>query len=269
LTKKEASMKVHFVSDLHLEFWKPDQRRLMDKIPSALGDVLVLAGDILTFSSFKKEEIEDIFAEFAKKAATVVFVAGNHEFYGRPIDDTLRVIDEIVSKHCKVLARGGDVVNLPGGKKILGATLWFPEGPRNVMYEKSISDFELIKPFRRSGVRFRKWVYEEHVKDKAYLRAETKPGDILITHHLPGMASVPPQYKGSPLNAFFVANAESIAYEKKPALWIHGHTHAVFDYKLDETRVLCNAAGYPDNWNSPAENTGWEPGRVVEVEEKT
>ena len=27
-------------------------------------------------------------------------------------------------------------------------------------------------------------------------------------------------------------------------LWIHGHTHDSFDYRLNETRVVCNPRGY-------------------------
>jgi hypothetical protein len=28
-------------------------------------------------------------------------------------------------------------------------------------------------------------------------------------------------------------------------LWLHGHTHAAFDYNVRGTRVVCNPRGYP------------------------
>lgn len=37
-------------------------------------------------------------------------------------------------------------------------------------------------------------------------------------------------------------------------LWLHGHTHTAFDYKLGKTRVLCNPRGY-----EPGEHTGYNP----------
>ena len=31
----------------------------------------------------------------------------------------------------------------------------------------------------------------------------------------------------------------------RAALWIHGHTHTRFDYRVRGTRVVCNPRGYP------------------------
>jgi hypothetical protein len=33
--------------------------------------------------------------------------------------------------------------------------------------------------------------------------------------------------------------------EKRPRLWVHGHTHTTCDYELGSTRVACNPYGYP------------------------
>ena len=32
--------------------------------------------------------------------------------------------------------------------------------------------------------------------------------------------------------------------ERKPALWVHGHTHTSFNYTIGPTRVVCNPLGY-------------------------
>ena len=42
-------------------------------------------------------------------------------------------------------------------------------------------------------------------------------------------------------------------------LWIHGHTHTVFDYVVSGTRIVCNPRGYPK------EPTGFRPDFVVTV----
>ena len=42
-------------------------------------------------------------------------------------------------------------------------------------------------------------------------------------------------------------------------LWIHGHTHTLFDYCVRGTRVVCNPRGYP------GERTGFRPDWTVEI----
>ena len=46
-------------------------------------------------------------------------------------------------------------------------------------------------------------------------------------------------------------------------LWTHGHTHEVLDYKLGETRIVCNPRGYEGDTYS--ENTGWDPNLILEI----
>jgi len=45
----------------------------------------------------------------------------------------------------------------------------------------------------------------------------------------------------------------------QPDLWVHGHVHDSFDYRVGRTRVLCNPRGCGD------ENRDFNPGLVVEV----
>jgi hypothetical protein len=68
------------------------------------------------------------------------------------------------------------------------------------------------------------------------------------------------QYKGSPLNPFFVCDVENIIYERTPKLWIHGHTHDSVDLKLGDTRIVCNPIGYPHE-----RNPAFDPMKVIEV----
>ena len=52
-------------------------------------------------------------------------------------------------------------------------------------------------------------------------------------------------YAESPINRFFVSDETPLILDKKPRLWVHGHTHLTCDYMLGETRVVCNPHGYP------------------------
>ena len=74
-----------------------------------------------------------------------------------------------------------------------------------------------------------------------------EPGCIVITHHLPHVKSIAPQYAGNSLNRFFYARGMDQHVESGLAkLWIHGHTHEPCDYVAPGgTRVVCNPRGYP------------------------
>jgi hypothetical protein len=61
-----------------------------------------------------------------------------------------------------------------------------------------------------------------------------------------------------------------------PRLWIHGHTHDSFDYRVEGTRIVANPMGYRmSNWREsrrePArawvtyENAGFDPELVVGI----
>jgi len=59
---------------------------------------------------------------------------------------------------------------------------------------------------------------------------------------------------GSPYNIFYANELDLLIEDKKPALWLHGHTHESRDYKIGKTRIICNPRGYPGavnpNFNS-------------------
>jgi hypothetical protein len=102
-------MKIRILSDLHLEFqdWVP---------PEADADIVVLAGDIHV-------GVRGI--EWARRSfplIPVVYVPGNHEFYG----GSLQVVTEELYVRGKRL--GVDVLDgrmaVIGGVRFLGATLW-------------------------------------------------------------------------------------------------------------------------------------------------
>jgi predicted phosphodiesterase len=52
-----------------------------------------------------------------------------------------------------------------------------------------------------------------------------------------------------------------LMYEHDIALWFHGHTHVVWDYRCAATRVLCNPRGY----SGIKLVEGFRPDRVVVV----
>lgn len=233
------------LSDLHLEFHADGGRALVESLDVQPGEVLLLAGDVSS-----GDRLPAALELFCERFSVVVFVMGNHEFYGsdrRTVDATA---DGLVRKFPWFYTLDKDAVTL-GGVRILGCPLWFPKSRAN---RDAMNDFRQIRDFES-------WVYEENARCVEFLTREMRPGDVVVTHYLPSWKSVAPEYEGSPLNAFFVCDVERLIAERQPALWVHGHTHSSLDYKIGETRVVCNPFGYLGHDMNPA----WKPDLRIEV----
>jgi Icc-related predicted phosphoesterase len=224
------------MSDLHLEF-HADKGVGFIKAHKPVGeDVLVLPGDVLPLKH-RDEAVK--YARLIRDAAQVpvVYVAGNHEYYGSnpfSVRDNLKaVVDEVEGFHhldCGVLELAG--------KRFIGGTMWFPELGDNQRHEYALSDFSLIR-------KFKPWVYEQHERFKNLLKNYLKEGDIVVSHHLPSYRCVADKFAGSELNRFFAARMDPYIRERKPGAWFFGHTHTHVDLDIDGCRVVANPLGYP------------------------
>lgn len=247
-------MKVHLLSDLHTEFapFEP---------PETDADVLVLAGDVGT--GMRGLEL----AREWSRGRPVVYVAGNHEFYGEAIprlSEKLRTAAEGTGVH--VLEDREVVLH---GARFLGCTLWtdfdlFGDRVRSAAAAQAgMNDFRLI----RKSPEYRRFTPGDarqiHTRSLDWLhRALRTPFDgptVVVTHHAPSLRSCAPEFREHPVTAAYVSDLEWML-DGSAALWVHGHTHYCVDYRVNGTRVIANARGYPDD-----RTTGFDPARVVEV----
>lgn len=255
-------MKLHILSDLHLEF--------SEFIPASnAADVIVLAGDI----SIRSEGISWARKSFPKQE--IIYVAGNHEFYGSQRGQVLEDIRNECATY-RVYFLNDDVLQLQDPKtktsvRFLGATLWtdfllFGEDLKS----KCLSDGErYLNDFRRirdeGGIFSPKKSIQLHEKSLAWILQELEsPFDgktVVVTHHLPSMHSVAERYKRDLLSACFSSELEHLF--GKMSLWIHGHTHDSCDYEIKGTRVVCNPRGYVRS--NHAENSEFNPSLIVEI----
>jgi predicted phosphodiesterase len=253
-------MKLNIVSDLHLS-----QAGLA--LPGSDADVVILAGDIA-----RPEQAIEWASSLAKP---VLYVPGNHEFYGASIPGTLARLRQLCAG-TKVQLLDRDEVQI-GSVRFFGATLWTDfqlygdgEGRASAVAAglRFMRDFQRIHVDEAQTELFTpSHSAELFARDAAWLAgklAEPHPGPtVVITHHAPSPRSVHPRFAGSPLNACFVSDAEYLLAGGHAPLWIHGHTHDSFDYVVNGTRVVCNPRGYArDGVN---ENAVFDPAFSVEV----
>ena len=107
----------------------------------------------------------------------------------------------------------------------------------------------------------------EHQLDRQWLAAQLAiPFDgptVVITHHAPHALSIAPKFASSWVTCGFASHLP-VSFFVVPVLWIHGHTHSRFDYRVQGCRVMCNPRGYRMR-SGAHEVDGFDPGLFVEV----
>lgn len=234
--------RIQLASDLHLEFCQDGGRAVLERIRwDDRAEAVILAGDI-GGAGPNRGTLEFAFRFFSEKFPSVLYVPGNHEFYDCRVPEALDQIRALAKQFPKITLLEPGVIAKLGDRRVVGATLWFPDGPDNALYQSDLSDFLVIKSFKP-------WVYEQNRAHVAWLNEAVQEGDIVVTHHLPSARSIAPRYVDDPFNIFFLCDMEKLIEERRPAFWAHGHTHDSCRYTIGPTMVACNPRGYPGEEN--------------------
>lgn len=250
-------MKLQILSDLHLEFRdgsvfidgeeKPELDIFLDSLIASDSKerVLVLAGDICQVYSHV-DKLKAALALFSSKYRHVVYIAGNHEYYyasfAYEVDEALATL---VSAHPNVHFLNNSSVIIDS-QRFIGGTMWY----------SPIRDQKAIPGLWN-------WSYTLNANFKNLLNRELCPLDIVVSHHLPSMKCVDPQFRDASNQSYFVSPCDSYIRDRSPKLWIHGHTHSPINVTIDKTLVLANPAGYP------GERQDFNPLLLVEVGTRT
>lgn len=256
----DLHMKIALVSDIHLSvsFLPP---------PATAADVLVVAGDVGRPARAM---------EWTKDSAVpTIFVAGNHEFYGSDLATTHeRLVRLSEGTNVRVLERS-EWHHM--GVRFLGCTLWSNyrlfaneeararglSDATRLMYDfsaiKVAPDFDDAFTPAVSQLLFAQsvaWL------DECFARPHAGP-TVVVTHFAPTPQSISPRFRDSPINASFVSDLTGRIERWQPELWLHGHTHDSFDYRIGRTRVVCNARGYVKDGRS--ENGRFDPAFTIDL----
>lgn len=259
-------MRLLVLSDLHHELWR-------DLAPEAdlarsRPDLVILAGDI----HLGAHAIPWAARAFAP--LPVLYVAGNHEAYGSSLEQARQEIDAACARttnvqqlHCRELQLGG--------VRFLGATLWtdfclFGEPTQTQAMHAAQAVMNDYRKISRSGLSEQTLCPEDtarlHVKERDWLAsrlAQPFAGKtVVITHMAPSMHSVSPRYADDPVSAGFASRLEHLVQQSD--VWVHGHMHESFDYRIGKCRVVCNPCGYRSR-NGMPENPQFDVNFVVDL----
>jgi Icc-related predicted phosphoesterase len=237
-------MKIQILSDLHLEF--EDHHYL-----SCDCDVVVLAGDIATKGLGVKWALKHI------KDKPVIYVLGNHEFYGKTYPKHIYELKELAENtNIHILEKDVKTVN---GVNFIGTTLWTDfeilGDPRIAGYEcqQVMTDYKKIRRLPGySKIRsLDTAIYHKHSKAWLQKELEQRTGEmnVVVTHHGPSIQSVPEYYREDIVTSAYVSDMEELILKYQPKAWIHGHLHNSSDYLIGNTSILCNPKGYPIELN--------------------
>jgi Icc-related predicted phosphoesterase len=264
-------MKLHVLSDLHLS------RTSMPAAP-VVGDVLILAGDI---SDGVFENTVNFAENYRRANLPVLYVLGNHEFYGKNLARELKFLHRVAPRVGITLLHNRAVVL--SNVRFAGTTLWTDfalSGPEKYvewsmgLVRKGFKDFRDIEHrgrpltpeatvrFHQRALRFLDRVFATPFKGKT----------VMITHHGISPMSIHPRFAGNPVNPGFVSDLEPRIKRWRPTLAIHGHVHNRFDYRLGRARVIVNPRGIIREVRGPGgeirlqlEHSEFDPELVVSI----
>jgi Icc-related predicted phosphoesterase len=252
-------VKLWVLSDLHLDVNAAFPFEL--PAPRPVHDVVVIAGDIQGDMADAVRWLDRV----GLNTRPVIYIGGNHEFYGHDRLGELAVAREATSAVANIHILERDAIVI-GGVRFLGATLWTDYALYNdpidgqFVAERMLSDHRLI----RNGVRA--WTagdaLEEHQGSRAWLEQQLAVPHagrtVVVSHHAPSARSVESKFKNDRLTPAFGSNLDALL--PSVDIWIHGHMHSACDYQVAGCRIINNPRGYLRR-----ERTGFRDDLIVDV----
>jgi Icc-related predicted phosphoesterase len=256
-------MKVQVFSDLHVDVLPIKKISVVEGV-----DLVIVAGDTCEGAVNAFDHLRRI----VPMRIPILMVLGNHEYYHRFIPNELAVARSQGPAFNICVLENEAIVR--SGVRFVGATLWtdyrcFGEARQGAAMSACAAG---MNDHRRIGWRKEPWSRFRpqeaqllHHRSRSYLEsvlATTFDGPTaVITHHAVHWNSIVPKYRNDPVTAAFVSDMSAIIEAYQPALWVHGHVHNSCDYRVGNTRIICNPHGYG------AENPDFDGSLVVQIGE--
>lgn len=248
-------MKLQILSDVHLEFGRPDF-----DFP-ATAPYLALLGDI---GDPWTETYRKFLLRQAERFELVYVLCGNHEPYKR----TNNQANEMVRNICKKIP--DKLIHLDMTRHdfskdivVLGCTLWsrVSETQRPTV-GCFLADYRYIKDWSVSMNNATHTRHVDWLEQNIEAAGRENKSVIILTHHAPTFkGTCAPMHRQSPLSSAFATDLE---YLMKPPVvaWASGHTHWSYEQVINGVKVCANQSGYPNE-----SGVNYRDGYVLDVGE--
>lgn len=249
-------MKIRLISDVHHEFYRGKDWKRQPWSTSAGEDVLVLAGDIASGSS----NVLDTIKYFLDTGVPhIVYVPGNHEYYGTSISDFDNKIRNKLKDNVQVSLLNPGCIK-KDGVLFVGAPLFTkfsgdPLAEHNA--QRLIADFRLIKEAKVSDYTAKYLEQSKYIFDCVKRQGESVHTIVVVTHWLPSHQLISSEYRldRSGLNSYFANKLDSemqLVSDRLPntrLVWMYGHTHKCGNSRINgHWDCIANPAGYPNEY---------------------
>jgi predicted phosphodiesterase len=271
------------MSDIHVELTRGWDLPASNERPTF--NVAIVAGDLIPRMERGVRWLAERFRD-----RTVLYVPGNHEFYGV---DIMRTVEKAraAAEGTNVVVMQNDSVTI-GGVTYIGATMWTDfllhgdQAGAMAVAGDHMNDFRKIRCDHYRD-RFRPHhALARHMESRAFFESEfRKPRSgplVAISHHAPHRGNRRPDtipIPGSDEDILSAAFRSDLTHLMVPAgddgrgpltpadVWIFGHTHESEDVVIGATRVISNAKGYgPWGRSQPtSDNPRFDPKRTIQI----
>jgi predicted phosphohydrolase len=235
-------LNLRYLSDLHLEFIKPNKiEQFIKQIPYGIDEICILAGDI----GNPYQSNYDVFMKYISENFKKTFVIpGNHEYYNKT-----KTIQETNNHLKEYFQNFNNISFLNNSYEIyddycfVGTTLWSkiinPNYKINDVY--NIPNFDYIQYNRLNMLSV------DFLEDVL----ENNDNCIIITHHVPSNSLIDIKYKTQkmiPYNQWFYCDMDELIEKERSKIkcWIYGHTHTTSKSMIHDIPFICNPIGYPN-----------------------
>jgi len=266
-------VEIRYISDIHSEMFLRNMISVEEFLEEALPvteidreRVLVMAGDMFRIDApFLHCYAVEVLNYVSKAFKYVVYVPGNHEYYGSSIEDCNRDLKHLFQQYPNVKNLEEYNILTIGTTSFVGGAMWSDvqvKGPKvEALVRRSLSDYTWIRDFTtKACTEIHKKCVEKIFKTKKFIGMYENSKLVVVTHHLPSYESVHEDYISSGVNPAFVTELREQILSLQPAVWIHGHTHKSCNYHIGKTNVVSNPFGY--DWN---ENPDFSKEAVIKL----
>ncbi len=262
-------MNLDYLSDIHIDLWvdsyAPEyaQRKKIEEfivpfIPKTPSKILIIAGDI----GHNNEQNFILFEILKKYYEWIFWNEGNHDIYlyqrgqrERYEYDSFKRLQNMIfmASEIKGVVYLGGVTEVEG-IKIGGFPMWYDASYGVEVCGKSsifINQLWRMMPCSRyiftNGFENPRFKWQEYCSNqKKILEKFYKECDVIFSHVSPDWSQIKPFFANDPMSTFFHFDGREILKNCKGKIWVHGHTHAMYDYHTDSgCHIICNPLGNP------------------------